>query len=377
MIITSANVNTSSSGSYEKTVTQSAKLVSAQSNTNTVRGIGITMSARTRFDYFEMNEQNSQISDAGDNNNNQNAKPAIEIRAPSQEAATHRIADPRELKLELIMRLFSALRGERFVPVDYSSNPLQGGSTQTGISFNRMGAANLSFVRAGGTPPQMFSLIREEHTYESESVSYSANGRVTTADGKTIDFSVSMNMSRSAETYLLQNMGFVPAVQGNMIDPLIINYGGTAASLTDEKFDFDLDFDGTLDRISFAGAGSGFLALDKNGDGIINDGSELFGPQNGDGFAELRKYDSDGNGWIDEADEVYLQLRVWSKDKDGNDALYTLKELDIGAIYLYPNKTEFGMFDSQNNAQGNMSSTSFFLKDGGGAGTISHFDLLA
>ena len=41
--------------------------------------------------------------------------------------------------------------------------------------------------------------------------------------------------------------------------------------------------------------GSGYLALDKNGDGTINDGSELFGTRNGDGFADLAQYDEDGN----------------------------------------------------------------------------------
>ena len=48
-------------------------------------------------------------------------------------------------------------------------------------------------------------------------------------------------------------------------------------SISDQKFKFDINADGKEDDISFVGKGSGFLALDKNGDGKINDGSELFG----------------------------------------------------------------------------------------------------
>lgn len=65
--------------------------------------------------------------------------------------------------------------------------------------------------------------------------------------------------------------------------------------LTEAKYNFDLDSDGREDLISFVRPGSGFLALDLNGDGRVNDGRELFGPATGDGFAELARYDQDGN----------------------------------------------------------------------------------
>lgn len=83
----------------------------------------------------------------------------------------------------------------------------------------------------------------------------------------------------------------------------------------------DLDADGMEDQISFVLPGSGFLALDLNGDGRINDGRELFGPETGDGFAELARYDEDGNQWIDENDPVFERLRIWTKDAEGRDVL--------------------------------------------------------
>ena len=87
-------------------------------------------------------------------------------------------------------------------------------------------------------------------------------------------------------------------------------------------------------RISFVGPGSGFLALDQNGDGTVNDGSGLFGARTGNGFHELAAYDDDGNGWIDEGDSVYVGLRIWEKDAEGNDRLMALGKRGLGAIFL-------------------------------------------
>jgi hypothetical protein len=208
--------------------------------------------------------------------------------------------------------------------------------------------------------------------YESESLNYEAKALVRTADGRSISVEMSLNMSRELFTSAGGAVSY--AETSNFVDPLVINFSGTAASLTERKFEFDLDADGALDNISFAGEGSGFLALDKNEDGLINDGSELFGPRGGSGFDELRAYDLDGNGWIDENDAVFSKLRVWSKDADGNDMLFTLKEADVGAIFLGDVSTRYTL-GSDGGVDGMMRSTSMFLKESGGAGLISHIDL--
>lgn len=70
-----------------------------------------------------------------------------------------------------------------------------------------------------------------------------------------------------------------------------------------------MDCDGKQEEISKLNAGCGYLALDKNGDGVINDGNELFGVKTGDGFYELSKYDSDLNGWIDETTRFSVDYR--------------------------------------------------------------------
>ncbi len=107
----------------------------------------------------------------------------------------------------------------------------------------------------------------------------------------------------------------------NLCDPIVLNLDTDATTLSDQTFLFDLDADGTEDRIAALGPGSGFLALDQNGNGRLDDGNELFGTKSGNGFADLAAYDEDGNGWIDENDAVFDLLKVWYRDSSGKDVL--------------------------------------------------------
>jgi len=159
-----------------------------------------------------------------------------------------------------------------------------------------------------------------------------------------------------------------------LIDPLVINYGGNKVRLTEVKHSFDLDLDGKKDEINFVGQGSGFLALDKNQDGTINDGNELFGPKSGNGFSELAKYDDDKNGWIDENDAVFNKLKIWTKDENGTMNLYSLKEKGVGALYLEKASTQFDM-ESNGEKAGKLKESSVFLREDGSAGTLQEIDL--
>ena len=164
-------------------------------------------------------------------------------------------------------------------------------------------------------------------------------------------------------------------IEASMCDPLVINLNGNVADLSDQTFLFDLDGDGQEDEINRLAAGSGFLALDKNGDGVINDGTELFGTQSGNGFADLAAYDTDHNGFIDEGDEIWNHLKIWVMDEDGQQRLYTLAEKGVGAICLRSSATDFSITDENNQEKGRIRRTGFFLYENGETGSVQHVDL--
>lgn len=211
----------------------------------------------------------------------------------------------------------------------------------------------------------------QSHT-ESEQTGFQAQGLVKTADGREVTIDIQLNMSRSFFSEVSTTLRAGDALK----DPLVVNFSGSAAELTRERYEFDIDADGTGDQISFVSPGSGFLALDRNRDGTVNDGSELFGALTGDGFAELAGYDSDGNGWIDENDPVFDSLRIWSKDAEGRDQLIGLGASGIGAIYLGHVTTPFELKNQDNQLLGAVRDSGLFLGEEGGAGTIQHVDLV-
>lgn len=235
--------------------------------------------------------------------------------------------------------------------------------------------ANYSYQKdlatTGAGTGGFFAGFVEKHV-EKEKTDYRASGKVQTEDGRQIEVDIDVSMARKKEheTFIAMSSPL-----DNLFDPLIINTSAQTSGLSDKKFTFDLDADGKKDEISMTKAGSGFLAIDKNGDGKINDGKELFGVKSGDGFKDLAEYDTDGNGWIDENDESFDKLKVWNKTDDGKDELKSLKDSGVGAIYLGAENTEFTLDGTDGVLDGKVRKTGFFLKENGGAGTIQHVDL--
>lgn len=217
--------------------------------------------------------------------------------------------------------------------------------------------------------------MKSEYVYEeSQSVDFSAKGTVYTADGRELTFNYSFSMTSSFREEYSNTERFLKEV--TLKDPLVINLDSNPGSISDKTFLFDLDCDGEEEEISTLGAGKGFLALDLNGDGLINDGSELFGTKSGDGFKDLAKYDEDGNGWIDENDTIFNLLRIMTVDEDGKIETYGLKESDVGAIGLRRLATDFSAYNDAHEILGVIRSSGIFLHEStGAAGAIQHLDL--
>lgn len=219
---------------------------------------------------------------------------------------------------------------------------------------------------------QQVTYSQESYFYESEQTFFTTQGTVRTADGREISFNVNVGMSREFEQYYKEEFQMT---QLQLTDPLVINFDGDVADISDQTFYFDIDGDGVLDEINQLGTGSGFLALDKNGDGVINDGSELFGTASGNGFWDLAQYDDDGDGWIDEDDAIWSKLKIWCKDENGNDVLYSLAEKGVGAICLQNIGTEFTQQAQDGSVKGVVRNSGVFLYENGNVGTVQHVDM--
>lgn len=297
------------------------------------------------------------------------------------------MSDEYDMKIKMLRQILAALRGEK-VPEDCKVKPQEKGGVLDlrsaefrrieGVSFDLSAKASVSLgsieigTNASGTTWQRITAT-SGFTGESESTTFASKGLVQTADGRNIDFNVEVSMSRA----FMSQIDTLEVQEYIKTDPLLINLDTNIGSVSDQKFFFDLDSDGDEEQISFAGKGSGFLALDKNGDGKINDGSELFGTSSGDGFKDLAAYDEDGNGWIDENDSVFSKLKVWTKDENGNDYLIDLKKADVGAIYLSNADTQFSLKDDENNLNAEIKKTGIYLRESTGVvGTLNHVDLV-
>jgi hypothetical protein len=229
---------------------------------------------------------------------------------------------------------------------------------------------------SASSPSAGFGIEYQSQTTQTqtEQSDFQAQGVVQTSDGKTIAVQLDLAMRNQSSTQT-----DVSATAGDAVrkDPLVINFGSGAAQLQDQHVSFDIAGDGNAVSVPLLAAGSGYIALDKNGNGKIDSGNELFGAKSGNGFADLAKYDSDGNGWIDQSDPIFNQLQVWTPDAQGGGKLSSLQQLGVGALYVGQTATPFTLKGSGNANLGDVRATGLYLTDSGQAGTLQQIDLMA
>lgn len=126
--------------------------------------------------------------------------------------------------------------------------------------------------------------------------------------------------------------------------PLILDLDGNGVQTVGlaANIHFDINADGTQEQTGWVGANDAFLVVDRNQNGTIDDGSELFGNNtrlaNGDkaanGFAALADYDSNQDGIIDANDEKFAQLKVWrDANQDGKSDARELFGLETAGVH--------------------------------------------
>lgn len=129
-------------------------------------------------------------------------------------------------------------------------------------------------------------------------------------------------------------------------DPLVLDLASNGLRTRGllDAVSFDLDADGRRDRISAPAGDDALLALDRNGNGRIDDGRELFGDQNGaaNGFAELARYDDNRDGQIDQLDAVFSRLSLLRFSQDGEQQI-SLQQAGVGSISLNSRDTDLAL----------------------------------
>lgn len=218
-----------------------------------------------------------------------------------------------------------------------------------------------------------FRITTLDTRVEAESLQFRAQGVVQTADGREIRLNLQLDLQRRyEETSIMQVSGGSEAPRRK--DPLVINLGTNTVALDGSRFEFDLDADGVSELIPNISAASGFIALDRNGNGDIDDGGELFGARSGNGFADLAALDADRNGWIDEADAAYQDLRIWRRDEAGTSSTQTLAEAGVGALHVGSGASTFEYRDEEQTPLAELRATGVYFSESGQAGTLQQLD---
>ena len=323
------------------------------------------------------------------------------------------IADQIDLSIEASKRLEEAISAFRQPVFQVDTNPLdafnalQPALSEAQTRLNRDAFIVLSMM---GIPPEKAREIANAMTGGSlEDVALSgANGSGATITAKELALNVSGStaqidvsafrvMSQRAEIDLTQiesrfssigstaNISIsefraqidlirIDIAQAFQQDPLILDLDGNGIDITSlqDGRQFDIDGDGNIDQTAWIRGNDALLALDRNKDGKIKNGTELFGDQNGaaDGFGELAKFDDNQDGKIDANDTVFSALILLR----ANGEQATLMDEGITSISL----SMITPID-QRLIGGDLVATSHFTRDDGSIATVGEvlFDVKA
>ncbi|EPJ49069.1 MAG: hypothetical protein OFPII_03200 [Osedax symbiont Rs1] len=213
-----------------------------------------------------------------------------------------------------------AMIGPKFATWDYTVE--KNGAVQHGGSVRVL-------IREGQTQSEIFEIqtwnekITTDNFIHSRSAGIENNEnftmRVTNVSGTDAD-----NISSGAnKNVYIQDRSYI-----NRVSPLILDLDndGVETISMDQGVKFDIDADGDLDATGWVNKDDALLVRDLNGDGLINDGSELFGENtvlsNGEkasnGFMALADLDSNNDGVFDKNDALYNELQIWQdRNSDG------------------------------------------------------------
>lgn len=202
-----------------------------------------------------------------------------------------------------------------------------------------------------------------EFNYRYQAVEASFAGSVRLEDGSNYDFAFSFSLQESYASFRISQEAILQ-------DPLILSTTGQSFQWTGASETFDFFSNGTTAKLPTLAAGQYYLSFDRNQDGRITQGKELFGPATGSGFSELAALDEDQDGFVDSSDSAWQQLSVWRPGEQ----LQGLKEAGIGALSVQSIATSFGLYDGEA-LMARIARSGIFLSEQGQVGLMQQVDL--
>jgi hypothetical protein len=239
---------------------------------------------------------------------------------------------------------------------------------QATASARRLVAAEAPRARAPDRAGFGLEISSERRVERRETLAVRAAGVLLTDDGRQLAIDARFALERREVQLESSSLRLGDA---RLKDPLVLVFDGSTADLS-QSVKLDLDADGELDELPFASGNAAFLVRDENGNGRVDDGSELFGALSGDGFADLAALDSDDSGFVDEGDAAFAQLYAWEGRTETGDRLVSLADRGVGALHVESVSSPYALRDESGALRGAVRQTGVFIEErapGGSTGT--------
>jgi len=275
---------------------------------------------------------------------------------------------PKEAKLQVMVLVLERFLGRQLSFSDFSFftantavNETRNATDFAELKQNLFTAAT-ELVNIDGQSFQQGDLLSiEQWTTSKQQLNYQVQGTFNLNEQ---ELSLNYNFALSSESTSYSKTEITAAA---LKDPLIVQFGSQGLGAIIGQKDFAINKDDIIDNLPLFSGDVGYLVFDKNNNQQADNGSELFGPKTGQGFAELALLDSNKNGFIDAEDQQFEQLYLWQPSESNTQAeqWLSLKEAKIQAISLSAINTPFDFYDQQGQIQAKLRQSSFAISDEG------------